>query len=537
MSRARLGWLLLAPGFVALLWTYLIPTGTTLGNSVWRQPAGSEWRLTPSGTAERVEPLEGRLNLGNIEYVLSSSYPEQLGRSVLLAVVPLVLTLLVAPLLAMAAQRTGRGGRLFTRVLISVPLAGYAPVAYLIAWTFGNTDGRVDRDPSPLVAAAVCSPGPVLAVAVTLYLAAFRRTGARPGRGPRERAAYVVGGVLALAVLAVAIQSFTARHVAGGAQVPRRGPTGLLPAAVQASTHLQPVLSTMMLVPLAALGLLAMWLLLAARTRIDLAPPSLPDRRHPGWWLVLIVALVLFAAVVVVAALPWLRTLDDDPGAGDFSAAEIYRDTWLPPLLSAVVSVLVAAGSGYALGVLRPLGERSTSLLWLFAPWLFVGVGPLAFAYRDRAEGAQQADTWFDLVPPVWISIPALVVFTLFFRARRADTAPVRSALPLIGLAVLAHWMLGAQDLLWPGLVGDNLAAPVLAFGTAALGQSLELTLGLGMILPLPVFLVLFALVVTAQVGYLDRLTIRTGHGSEERTSPDGPGPAEFRPSARGSGP
>ncbi|GAA3398126.1 hypothetical protein GCM10020369_80610 [Cryptosporangium minutisporangium] len=509
--------MLLVPAFVALIWTYVLPTLTTIGNLTMR---GDNFPYSEP------DPPTDRLNPDKLEYTLSLSYSENLGRALLLAATPLVLTLLVAPLLAFAAQAAGRGGRLLTRVLISVPLAGYAPVAYLLAWAFAATD----REPSLYLTAAACSAGVVLAVAVTFYLAAFRETKEDVDPPRRwDRPAYVVGGVLTLAVVAAAIQSFNAPYLVWAVtprpppdpENPQLGPGSLLSAAIDAEPHIQPKVALLLLLPLTALGLLATRLLLRSRTRIEFAPRSQPGPQQPDGWLALPLTLPVLAAVAVATGLPWLRTLGDDGGIGNLSAAEILVNTWLPPLLSAVVSVLVAAVGGFALGVLRPSGERSPRLLLVFAPWLFVGVGPLVFAHRDRAEGADQIGTWFGLVPPVWLSIPALVVFTLFFSGRSARTAPVRSALPLVGIAVGVHWVLGAQDLLWPAMVGDalstQLTAPTLAATTAELGQKAELLVGFDLILPLPLLLVLFAVVVTAQVGYLDRLAIRTGTGPEPR--------------------
>ncbi|WP_143175594.1 hypothetical protein [Cryptosporangium aurantiacum] len=515
MSRKRLGWLLLAPALVALVWTYVIPTGTTIGNLTMRV---DDFPYTEP------DPPTDRLKLDNLDYTLHLSYSENLGRALLLAATPLFLALLVAPLLAFAAQAAGRGGRLLTRVLISVPLAGYAPVAHLLAWAFVATD----REPSLYLTAAASSAGVVLAVAVTFYLAAFRETEEDVAHRRRwHRPAYVVGGVLALAVVAAAIQSFNAPFLVWAVTpVPPPdpenlliGPASLLSGAVDAEPHNQPKVSLLVLLPVTTLGVLATRLLLRFRTRIEFAPRSRPGPARPDGWLALPLTLPVLMAVVVATGLPWVRTLGEDGGIGNLSAAEILVNTWLPPLLSAVVSVLVAAVGGFALGVLRPIGERSPRLLLLFAPWLFVGVGPLVFAHRDRAEGADQVGTWFGLVPPVWLSIPALVVFTLFFSGRSARTSPVRSALPLVGIAVGVHWVLGAQDLLWPAMVGDALAtqltAPTLAATTAALGQKVESVAGFDLILPLPVLLVLVAVVVTAQVGYLDRLAIRTGNGPD----------------------
>jgi hypothetical protein len=116
----------------------------------------------------------------------------------------------------------------------------------------------------------------------------------------------------------------------------------------------------------------------------------------------------------------------------------------------------------------RPFGARSELLLLVFAPWLFVGTGPLALAGYERARSWHQVDTCLGLIPSTWLSIPALVVFTLLFRGlsgqwratgggyHRLGSVVALRALPMVGGAVLLVWLAGAQQLLWPELIANN---------------------------------------------------------------------------------
>jgi hypothetical protein len=163
-------------------------------------------------------------------------------------------------------------------------------------------------------------------------------------------------------------------------------------------------------------------------------------------------------------------------------------------------------------------------LLLPLAPWLFVGTGPLALAGFLRARDLGQLNTFVGLIPPTWLSIPALVLFTLFFRTRQAR---IVTALPLAAFALLMVWLLSAQEILWPYLVAqtpDHRTAPL-----ALLTSTRALTGGdgaAGLVLPLPVLLLFTAAFIALQVGYLDRLAVRTGRddpGPVGQQSPPGP--------------
>ncbi|MFF3865738.1 sugar ABC transporter permease [Micromonospora sp. NPDC001898] len=520
------GLLLLAPAAVALLWSYVLPSVGTLVES-FRQRSLLDGPTEPAGGDNYAQAIE-RGFLGD------------LGFALLLALVPLLLALLVAPLLALAARHVGRVPRLVTRALLALPLATYAPLAVGAAWTLDRVGA--DRDAwaqaSTLTAvrtAALLTAGLVVAVGATLFLGALRRPDGGASSGGRSRSAVlVVAGVLGLAVVAVTVQSWSLQWPVLGV---RREDTGPLVRLVQDSMvrldfGVGAAGSVLLLVLLAVLGVLAVGLLLVTRTRIvftgwrDRPTGTAPGTRNPIALGLLVVGLLAFLGLLGYVLAPWLRSLASGSGElpARLSAGRIQANTWLPPLISTVVGVGLAALAGFAIGGLRPLGRASELLLLPFAPWLFVGVGPLAIAHFDRAREAGQLDTFVGLIPPGWLCIPALVAFTLFFRGQREHWAAggrfgptmLLPALPLLAAVGLLDWLIGAQSWLWPRLVvqsiehapASNLLVMRLAetFGADGSAQGL-----MAQVLPLPMLALFLVAFVALQVGYLDRLAVRAG--------------------------
>ncbi|GIG88875.1 sugar ABC transporter permease [Plantactinospora endophytica] len=523
-----LGFVLLLPALVALVWSYVVPTLGTIWTSFRHedlirdsQPAGVE----------------------NYRSIFEDGFLGQLGVALLLGLLPLAFGLLVAPLLAVVADRAGRLARLVTRALLALPVAGYAPVALLLGWRLRLTESGSPGQPGLLTLTwvlAATSFGLVVAVAATAYLSALRQREA--GRWPTP-ALLTVGGFVGLAVLAVTLQVFTAPALLTGGGPGRSTVTPVLGAARDSFTTfrlgLGAAASTVLLVLLGLLGLAATGLLLVTRTRIEFdgwrdavaepgssrAPAVAPAGRravatvHLG---IVVAALVVFVGIVGWASAPWLRYAVADPGLPPgVDASGVLVNTWLPPLVSALVSVGLAALAGFGIGALRPLGRWSELLLVPFAPWLFVGIGPLVVDGFKRAAEGGDLDTFLGLIPPVWLSVPALFVFTLLFRGLApnwraggdAGRTLLLPALPMLVGAVLLTWLVGAQQSLWSRLVtpdAERAPAPLLA--EVLLGQRDQADAGiLSLVLPLPL-VVLFLLAFAAlQLGYLDRLAVRVG--------------------------
>ncbi|WP_326553423.1 sugar ABC transporter permease [Micromonospora sp. NBC_01813] len=527
-SGARIGiaLALLLPALLALAWSYALPTLLAVRRSTTRDNL-----LAPP------QDVGG----ANYQARLEQGFIGELGLALLLAVVPLVLALLVAPVLAALADRAGRRARLATRALLAVPVAGYAPVALLVGWRLDRIDpvSAVQQPAAALVAlSAVSGAGLIVAVATTAFLGTLRGR-----RRPVDAlpAAGVVGGLLLLGITATALQSFTAPLLISSAtgRTPLAGSIAF--AFARMELGLGSAGAVLLLGPLMLLGLAATALLLASRARIEVATADVDvpaqvqvpiggDARTGGGGrparIVLAVAGGVFVGLLLWGAWPWLRrslrfTNDVAPfAAPDLSATLLW--TWLPPLLSTVVAVGVAAVAGFAIGGLRPFGRFSELLLVPFAPWLFVGTGPLAIESYLRTRDLGQLDTFLGLVPPGWVSVPALFAFTLLFRGLEPrwragggfGRTMIAPAAPMVVLAGLLTWLVGAGQVLWPWLVAQSPTtrpAPLEAFAQSAAGRVAADELALGAVLPLPLMLLFLAAFVGLQLGYLDRLAIRTG--------------------------
>ncbi|MGI5212409.1 sugar ABC transporter permease [Plantactinospora sp. CA-290183] len=536
-GRRLLGLVLLLPALLALTWSYVLPTLSTVLTSLQRtDPLGRN----------AAEPVGGE----NYRQVFTDGLAGQVGFALLLALLPLALALLVAPALALLADRAGRVARLVTRGVLALPVAGYAPVALLLGWREYRLDpAGLAEDPRAalLGVVAATSFGLVVAVATTAYLSALRRR--TPGLSPGP-ALLTVAGFLGLGVLAMAIQVHTAPALLtlGGPEGTTTTP--LLHLSQSGFVRMQfgaaAAVGTLLLVLLGVLGLGALGLLLATRARIEFdgwgerpaapAPTSAagagPGRR--GFLAAVGLTLLVFLGLYLWASAPWLR--DAAPGAelpGDLSTGRVLVNTWLPPLLPALVSVGLAALAGFGIGALRPLGRWSELLLLPFAPWLFVGFGPLVVAHFERTRELDQLDSFLGLTPPSWLCVPALFALTLLFRGQHGRWQPgdglgrtlVLPALPMLALAVLLTWLVNAQQSLWSFAVATDLQtmpAPLLAQAMASQGPGLPDGL-LGLVLPLALVLLLVVAFAALQVGYLDRLAIRVGRtaaGGEANSSP-----------------
>jgi hypothetical protein len=293
-------------------------------------------------------------------------------------------------------------------------------------------------------------------------------------------------------------------------------------------------LSAVLLLILVVFGVAAVGLLLAVRARVEYAPaPYNSPARRAVPAVITAVLLLGLLAVVVYALAPWLEAMSSSlvPLPPGTSAGAILAYTWLAPLLSVSVGVILALLGGIGIAVFRPLGEKSELLLLIFAPWLFVGIGPLALVDYDRSR--HQVGTFLGLIPPSWLSIPALVVFTLLLRGlsaqwraagggyQRLGRMVALPALPMLGGAVLIAWLVGAQQFLWPWLMvtrRDVSPAGVVAYNDTygMLYSNLAVRPGLhssalGLAYPLPL-LALFVLVFAALGSwYLERLAIQVG--------------------------
>ena len=510
-GRIVLGLALLLPALIAWLWSYLLPTLSTVLLSFQE--------VTPS----RTRPV----GVENYQEAFESGLVGQVGFALLLGLLPLAFALLVAPLLAIAADRAGRTARLVTRGVLALPIAGYAPVVLHLGWQLRDASmaGPVDGRGSLVWAVAAISFGLVVAVAVTLYLSALRHR--EPGGRP-SAALPTVGGLLALGIIAVSLQSYTAPALLTSGGPDNETVTPLFGAVQQSFNWGQfgpgMAISTVLLVVLGVLGLGATGLLLksGARIEFDGGQAARGDRVRPARLVPVVLALVGFLVFLGWVSVPLMAATitSGTELPGDLNTVDVMVNTWLPTFVSALVSVGIAALAGFGIGAVRPLGRWSELLLLPFAPWLFVGVGPLALAGFRRTQDFDQLNSFLGLIPPTWLSVPALFACTLLFRGQHAAWRAGRGfgrtlilpALPMLTIAFVLTWLVNSQQPLWSTVVAmdrDSMTATNLAqLGAQQFDSSNEM---LSLVLPMPIMVLLLLTFAALQIGYLDRLVLRFG--------------------------
>nr|MDT0659873.1 sugar ABC transporter permease [Micromonospora sp. DSM 115978] len=520
-ARTILGLALLIPALIALAWSYLLPSLATLRRSF---QDGNPLRSPESVGGENYRQLFEEGLAGPVGFVL------------LLALLPLLFALVAAPLLALVADQAGPLARRITRALLALPLAGYAPVALLVCWRAERLEpGSFAEQPRGTLVwlVAAISFGLVVAVAATLFLSALR---GRDSVGATVTASATIGAVVGLGVIAVALQSFTAPWLLTGGGPAGATTTPMLDVFDHGFRAFQFGLgsaeSVLLLVGLGLMGLIAVGLLLVTRARFEVMAKEDPSPADGANRLIsralLVPGLVLFVVFVGWVLWPWLYSGSDGPPVDSgASVGTVLANTWLPTLVAATLPVGLAAVAGFGIGGLRPLGRWSELLLVPFAPWLFVGTGPLVLDGFLRAQEAGRLNTFLGMVPPGWVSIPALVLFTLFFRGQRGrwragvglGRSMVLPALPLLLMVVLASWLFHAQALLWPLVVAvDPEVMPAsLTVARFAVQQPEGVAeLARELILPVPIFIAFLVAFVLLQISYLDRLAFRVGAKADE---------------------
>lgn len=528
-----LAFFFLLPALLAWLWSYLIPTIHTIVRSF---QAGVIWGM-----------WDGWIGTENYAAVAADGFWGDCGYALTLAVIPLVAAFVVAPLLALAARHSGRKARLVTRGLLAAPIVAYAPTAITIAWMYDRTDSSASPEQTVLSITGWSTFGLAVAVATTFYLAANseRRS---------TRTTLTIAGVLTLGILAIALQSFVASYGVSVADGDIQTPMADILKNFYRDTDMGQVsaVSALLLLILAPLGIIATILLLTAHTRIEFnretdKPIAGGIRRSPVNPLALTILVILLIALVATIGYglyPWLNSSSHTEIHNRVSGA-VFVDgqpwwktllyTWVPPLISGLIGVVVAAAAGFAIGALRPLGRRSEYLLLLFAPWLFVEIGPLSTAGLDRAAMIENALNIYypnsllsftNLIPPSWICIPALFAFTLFFRGQHHQatatgdqnwkpSTSIAPALPMVSIAVLLSWIINAQDFLWSVVSrSDVFSAPYYAWLRNRVTGGKSETMGL--VFPVPLLMLFVVVFVVLQVFYGDRLTLRTGRAESE---------------------
>ncbi|MEV1174173.1 hypothetical protein [Nonomuraea sp. NPDC049784] len=353
------------------------------------------------------------------------------------------------------------------------------------------------------------------------------------------RAMLVVGVLLAIGALAVGLQAFSMGLVLtkGGPERSTETLAGLQYDFAFRMAEFGPgaSIATLTGVILGVLGIVATIIAAASRLSITLTPrvtPVTPEgageapaerRPRTAGVAIGVTALVVFVAVALVLAWPWIDGVLASPDT-EAGALRTQVNTWVPAVGGAIISVGVAYLAALGIGGLRPLGRGSEWLLLVFAPWLFVGPGPLGVANWQTMRNMGLIDSFLALFPPLLVSVPALLVLTLLCKglAERSGkdffSGVFLPSLPMAGILAGAVALVNAQDLLWPLLVAQK---PTLFTSPVAqvfqLGGFSVRTPDVGAATPLLVVAVALIAVVAAQLLYLDRLTITT-NGSRPRT-------------------
>jgi len=484
--------------------------------------------------------------------------PEGLWLAMSLALGPLLTLTVVAPLLAWAADRAGRPMRLAARLALTLPMVCFTPVGLSVAWALESGSRFPLADlPERFVDPGAASwslrfivwislLGMVCGVGLILYLAALR--GRRPHRSAWP-AGLTVGAIAALAALAVAVQSFSypfaARYsVSTSDYVPEHLNSPMAELYWQ-STPLEigtgSAIATLVLVPVMLLGLVAAVLVVATGLRIEVEPRPLTGasdqhRRRTLATILTVAGLVVLLVLALYGLWPWLARLGQS-GQGT-QAATLLTATWLPTLISTVVGVGLALVGGYAIGALRPLGRFSEVLLLPFGPWLFIGVGPL-FHTRFEDSFLQPTEGFTNLIPPIWLVVPAMFLFTVLFRGlasqeRAEGTGPALGrmlvrALPMVALVAAATWLVQSQSPVTGMTSTSRETMPEWVIGSTLAVDIDPDILPFGLVLPIPVILVCAVLLGVLQVLSLDRLAIRVGRAGPA-AAPRPPVPAPMAP-------
>lgn len=423
--------------------------------------------------------------------------------------------------LAYLAARAGRAGRWTARIAFALPMAALTGSGAALAWviTFDEPGGL-----NPMIAQYVTFFGLVVGLGATAYLLVFRRS-----TRPRDAVPGVllVTGVIAASALAVGLQAFGFPYLLGRSpDGPRHASPSVLIFDNAYRTFRMGVASADAVLLWLVLGVLgigvALWLILA-RARVVAADQAAEETvpapaGSTGWRVAAAVVTGVLLLLGLNGLAPWLlNSVNFDTEAVGGNVLTHLSYTWLPPLISTVVGVLAAALAGYGIGALRPLGDRSELLLLPFAPWLFVGLAGLApDAWMHRAEDGSE---FLFLIPPASLTIPVLFGSALLFRGVRWTLA-----LPVVGLAALVTWIVQAQDTLWPLIAGfqpDSAPMQVVVMqAITSFRYSGDGGVPTGWLYPLPLFLLVAAVIGAVQVLVLDRLALRIGRTTDADAAP-----------------
>lgn len=557
-GRIVLGVLFLLPSLVCCITQLLLPTVNTLLMSFQK--------VSLLGSEKDYVGLENYAGLFGDE-----GFGRAAGFTLLTLLVRLFVVALVPLLLAWAAGQFGRPLRLGLRIFLTLPVVFFVPVAIAVAWllSLNPANGLFPFGRSWLASPASARStllfidalylfGLASGLGLMVYLPLWRRSADTPQPTFREVSKPMLAtwalGILGVIVLTLSTFSLNFVLTNGG---PARS-TSTLGILLYQFAFLRfqmgpaAAIASLILLVTLVLGSLAGLLVIRTRLRLDIVntgpasekadQPVAPKRSRvlPGIVLVFLVLLTL--GICLFSALPFGWLIPQAPGRDglgrlleQISAGRVFINTFVPPLVTATLQVLIAYLAALSIGALRPLGKRSEWLLLLFSPWLFITVLPLSLVNFIADQKAGMLDTLAGSLSPILFSIPALFILTIFFLGRASqlqrETAEGESqdapnffkhfilpSLPLAAVLWLVLIFFNGQDVLWPLLVSVSperhtlnvtLLRLVGMFGGANSMLAAAITF---FVLPVGVFF--FICLAPFQIFYLDRLALYTENPS-----------------------
>lgn len=530
--RAILGLLLVVPAAAACLLTFFLPSLQLVLMSFNN--------VSPVGGGSQPVGMANYAHLGDL--VGAGGAPTML---LLITGARLAAVLIVPPLLALGVSRALPALQIGARLLLTVPLALFAPFLTMLIWFLV---ARPAASPDTFRAFLVQGDGMIAltlgcAVMLPVYLAALRRTDDQPpGAKFPWRPLAAVWVVSLLAVIALSIQAFGLSYYTQGGPA-RSTETLLLLLYRQAFQFyrfgIAAALGTLLLAVIMLIGLIASGVIVWSKLSLQTASPSdggpeTGSRTRPI--VIGVVMLLLGAGCCALAAMPFAtQALQAAALAGGGPTDALSRvdtglaliNTIVPQLLGIfLVQLPLTYLAALGIGGVRPFGRLSELLLLPFSPWLFATVGPLLGVFFLAARDTKTLDTFYALMPRFALSIPILFILTLFFKGQEAkrqaaiaegDTTSrtviktlILPSLPLALLLGLAAVLVGMQSLAWPLVAthsADMATIPVLMVITLSRFSAANADIG-GLIsrVELPIFVAFGLIFAVFQIFYLPRL-------------------------------
>jgi ABC-type sugar transport system permease subunit len=497
--------ILIAPAALFCFIGLVLPTVATITTSFQKVDllSASEW-VSGANYARLIE---------------DKSFLSALGFTLSLVGVRLVAAAVVPLLLAWAVNEFGWGIRSGVRLLFTIPLALFGPVAAALAWLmalhpqFGLFGGEPPwlADPERAGWAIRLVDGLIFfglacGLGLIVYLAALRGWDHVTSSRWKTALPLLVAWLISLlATAALTLPFFTLNFV-----MTNGGPANSTQtlALLQYQWGFQrfqfgpaATIATLTLVVVSLIGLGVALLIILSGLRLELASPGrstgwLGAGRRPLALMLLILILGGSLSICAVGLLPlgWtaLSSLKSEaeifsaessffPASPSFEAygrlveiiplGRVWVNTLVPPLVALLWQIPLVYAAALGIGALRPLGKWSEWLLLPFSPWLFVTITPLILTAFQNLREAESLNTFLALTPPILLNVPMLFILALFFKGQASKYSAaagggsktsaffrllILPSLPLVILLAAATLLVNLQALLWPLVVANS---------------------------------------------------------------------------------